>query len=59
MDIHLKNAESMPICLVLSEVAKVEFKEETLLELMEENVGWFVNAVKNLLRRWGGYREIL
>lgn len=49
----------MPIYLVLSEVAKVEFKEGTVLELMKEVVGWFENVANNLLRRWGGYREIL
>lgn len=33
---------------------KVEFKEGIVLELMKEDVGWFVNVVNNLLRRWSG-----
>lgn len=49
----------MPIYLVSSEVAKVDFKEGTVLELMREAVGWFGTVANNLLRRWGGYREIL
>jgi len=33
-------------------MAKVEFKEGIVLELMKEAVGWFVNVVNNLLRRF-------
>lgn len=49
----------MPIYLVLSEMAKVEFKEGTVLELIKKkkDVGWFVNVVNNLLRRWADKRK--
>lgn len=44
----------MLIYFVLLEVAKVEFKEGIVLELMKEDVGWFVNVANDLLRRRSG-----
>ena len=44
----------MPVCLVLSEVVRADFKEEIVLGLVTVDVGWFVRVVNNSLRRWGG-----